>query len=214
MIALSYNGPDPTRDFAGVVRKKNTKCLLIPFLLILTFPVHAQDVQSRYPFWFAPSKRTASYGITAGPFIGEETRQEVNGLYLELPGQGLVTIMLPGNPFVYYVDSLPTCANQINGVSLSLTGTVNTELAMRGLAINPVGSYYKKLRGVNIAGLAALVADARGVNIGLFGNMCDRMNGLQMGLFNNARRLKGIQIGLWNVNQKRRLPLVNWNFKE
>jgi hypothetical protein len=188
------------------------KFLLILLLLILTVPVQGQPLKRRFPFWFAPSKRTVSYGITGGLFIGEETRQHVNGLYLELPGQGLAAIMMPGDPFVHYVDSLPACANQINGVSLSLTGSMNTDLAMHGLAINPFGAYYKKLRGVNVAGLIALVAEARGVNIGLLGNICDRMKGLQVGLFNNAHQLKGVQIGLWNVNQKRKLPLINWHF--
>lgn len=185
---------------------------LILLLLVLAVPVQGQHLKRRYPFWFAPAKRTVSNGITGGLFIDEETRQHVNGLYLELPGQGLAAIMMPGDPFVHYVDSLPACANQINGVSLSLTGSMNTDLAMHGLAINPIGAYYKKLRGVNVAGFMALVAEARGVNIGLLGNICDRMQGLQVGLFNKAHRLKGVQIGLWNVNQQRKLPLINWSF--
>ncbi|HEX8531447.1 MAG TPA: hypothetical protein VF646_15555 [Cytophagales bacterium] len=189
------------------------KHLLSLLFLMLTVAAPAQEMKKRYPCWFTPSRRTVSSGITAGLFIGEETRQRVNGLYLELPGQGLAVIMLPGNPTVRYVDSLPACANQINGVSLSLTGTLNAELALHGLAVNPMGSYYKKLRGVNITGILGMGVEVKGINVGLFANVCDRMNGLQIGLFNTARRLRGIQIGLWNVNQKRKLPLVNWSFK-
>ncbi len=185
---------------------------LILLLFVLAVPVQGQPPKRRYPCWFAPSKRTVSSGITAGLFIGEETHQHVNGLYLELPGQGLAVIMMPGDPFVHHVDSLPACANQINGISLSLTGSMNADLAMRGLAINPLGAYYKKLRGVNVAGYMALVAEAQGVNIGLVHNICDRMKGLQVGLFNKAHRLRGVQIGLWNVNQQRKLPLINWSF--
>ena len=39
------------------------------------------------------------------------------------------------------------------------------------------------------------------------------MRGLQIGVVNKSKNLRGIQIGIWNVNQKRRLPLINWNFK-
>lgn len=37
--------------------------------------------------------------------------------------------------------------------------------------------------------------------------------GLQIGIRNKSDNMKGIQIGLWNVNGKRKLPIINWNFK-
>jgi hypothetical protein len=37
--------------------------------------------------------------------------------------------------------------------------------------------------------------------------------GVQIALFNSSMNFKGIQIGLWNKNQKRSLPFINWNFK-
>jgi hypothetical protein len=40
------------------------------------------------------------------------------------------------------------------------------------------------------------------------------MSGLQIGIVNKSKNLRGIQIGIWNVNQKRKLPLLNWNFKQ
>jgi hypothetical protein len=32
-------------------------------------------------------------------------------------------------------------------------------------------------------------------------------------MFNKTLDLRGIQIGLWNKNGKRSLPLINWQFK-
>lgn len=74
------------------------KHLLILLFLALTVSVQGQEIKRRYPFWFTPSKYTSSYGIIVGPFIKEETHQQVNGLYVEVPGQGLAGILLPGNP--------------------------------------------------------------------------------------------------------------------
>jgi hypothetical protein len=53
----------------------------------------------------------------------------------------------------------------------------------------------------------------KGLQIGILGNNADKMNGVQISIFNKSKKLKGIQIGLWNVNQKRKFPLINWSFK-
>ncbi len=39
------------------------------------------------------------------------------------------------------------------------------------------------------------------------------MKGLQIGVVNKAKRLRGIQLGIWNINERRKLPLINWNFR-
>lgn len=41
----------------------------------------------------------------------------------------------------------------------------------------------------------------------------EKFVGVQIGAVNQAKKLKGIQFGLWNVNEKRSLPIFNWNFK-
>lgn len=51
------------------------------------------------------------------------------------------------------------------------------------------------------------------VQLSILGNGSKEMKGVQIGLFNKAVKLRGIQIGAWNVNQKRKLPIINWNFK-
>ena len=39
-------------------------------------------------------------------------------------------------------------------------------------------------------------------------------NGVQIGVLNKAKNLKGLQIGLWNKNQHRSLPFINWGTKK
>ncbi|WP_262714039.1 LA_2272 family surface repeat-containing protein [Phaeocystidibacter marisrubri] len=38
------------------------------------------------------------------------------------------------------------------------------------------------------------------------------LDGVQIGLYNMAIELRGFQFGLWNVNGKRSLPLINGQF--
>ena len=38
--------------------------------------------------------------------------------------------------------------------------------------------------------------------------------GVQVGLINRSQSLTGVQFGLWNINQKRKFPIINWNFKK
>ncbi|MFU8844655.1 MAG: LA_2272 family surface repeat-containing protein [Bacteroidales bacterium] len=47
-----------------------------------------------------------------------------------------------------------------------------------------------------------------------FVNYVADTRGIQIGLINKTRRLNGVQLGIWNQNEKRSLPIVNWNFKE
>jgi hypothetical protein len=37
------------------------------------------------------------------------------------------------------------------------------------------------------------------------------MRGLQIGIFNASKHTKGVQLGIWNKNEKRKLPIINWN---
>jgi hypothetical protein len=53
----------------------------------------------------------------------------------------------------------------------------------------------------------------KGVSVAPFANFGKKCRGLQIGAFNKCDDFKGIQIGWWNENEKRKLPLINWNFK-
>lgn len=56
-----------------------------------------------------------------------------------------------------------------------------------------------------------------GLQAGLFNGLWkgrhgrpESFTGLQIGLINCTKKLRGLQIGLWNVNEKRSLPFINW----
>jgi hypothetical protein len=36
--------------------------------------------------------------------------------------------------------------------------------------------------------------------------------GVQVALYNKSMDFRGVQLGLWNVNGRRSLPLINWQF--
>jgi hypothetical protein len=54
------------------------------------------------------------------------------------------------------------------------------------------------MNGLSIAGIRNRASIARGV---------------QIGLFNKSTELRGFQFGLWNINGRRSLPFINWQFK-
>ena len=98
---------------------------------------------------------------------------------------------------------------QVNGISTSLfmnfsqkhnglmTALFNDAYFMNGLQVGFSNNGYK----------------TKGIQLGILENNADEMKGFQIGFINKSKKLKGIQIGLWNVNQKRNFPLINWNFK-
>jgi hypothetical protein len=69
---------------------------------------------------------------------------------------------------------------------------------------------------VNGAGISLLMNThhiVNGLTVASVGNHNIICRGVQVGLINTCSKLTGLQFGLWNVNQKRKLPLINWNFK-
>jgi len=131
-------------------------------------------------------------------------------------------------------------SERINGLNLSSSGTV-CHCLTNGLTAGFIGQINFKVNGISTSLvmnfsqkhngiMAALFNDAyymnglqvgfsnngykmKGLQIGIRGNHTYEMKGVQIGLINKSKKLKGLQIGLWNVNQKRTLPLINWNFK-
>jgi hypothetical protein len=88
-----------------------------------------------------------------------------------------------------------TFTDQVNGISFSLWMSMGRK--MNGLSINLWWSVYEQINGVSFA-LVNQTAETKGV---------------QIGLVNKAKKLRGFQFGLWNKNEKRSLPLINWNFR-
>lgn len=101
-----------------------------------------------------------------------------------------------------------------NGIQIAGGGTRATY--SNGIIISGLITEVHKGRGVQIGGFNQYV-DFRGLQVGVFNDVemkAEDFRGLQIGIYNNAKKLKGIQIGLINRNEKRILPLINWNFKD
>jgi len=123
---------------------------------------------------------------------------------------------------------------KLNGINLS-TGCFFTSTDMTGLNIS-LGNKFNNFNGISLAPLGTLAGKQNGLSIGIingnnqlsgatFGiyNQSKDLNGLHFGIVNRAKRndglqvgvynksfSKGFQLGLWNVNSKRSLPLLNW----
>ncbi|MES2748515.1 MAG: hypothetical protein V4648_09045 [Bacteroidota bacterium] len=123
---------------------------------------------------------------------------------------------------------------KLNGLNIS-TGCFFTNTSMNGLNIS-CGNKFENFNGISIAPLGTLADCQNGVAVGLINanndlngfvvgayNQSEKLDGLQIGLVNqsitnhglqigifNRSYSKGFQIGLWNKNPKRSLPIFNW----
>ena len=142
-----------------------------------------------------------------------------------------------------YFDNLKGNASQlINGVNIA-TGSfeavdvngISTTIFMHysrkhnGIALAGITNTIERGNGLMIAYGGNEVYHGNGIMVGtLFGNSTNTFNGLQIsaanfisekgsglqiGIFNSATNFRGLQLGLWNKNSKRSLPILNWQFK-
>ena len=182
--------------------------------------------KAKYVVGFIPSRAKKIYGISLG-LIGSETAlchdgytQVSDGLNIQIFGEGFMQMFYIGHhPFVkayknnddstfkvlesqtfkvihngFLISPFGTFTDQINGISIS--GFMSLGVRMNGLSINALWNAYIEQNGI-VIGLVNYTIYSRGI---------------QIGLINKTVKLKGIQIGLWNKNDKRSLPLINWDF--
>lgn len=207
-----------------------TRILLIMILLFnsLAYASDSLKVDSLKPRIVAasPSKNVRNVnGILFKYFDEEEnfTPKKVNGLGMgfNIIGVFLPPLMLVSLPSVQGWDLDSDYAvisrqkmNRINGVQLSL---INMEPTVtNGLEINVSSniSTYAVTNGVSVSPFFNLHHEMNGVSVASFANVGQKCRGVQIGLYNKCKDFRGIQIGMWNENGKRKLPLINWNFKK
>jgi hypothetical protein len=138
--------------------------------------------------------------------VHKNTRETVNGFYIGGCGDFLE------NTYVNGID-INLIANyyaQSNGISL--TGLANYLGINNGLQIARLLNDCGVSNGVQVACFSHAIY-AKGLQIGGCNIAKNGMKGVQIGLYNRCKNCSGIQIGLWNKNDKRSLPLVNWKFK-
>ena len=84
---------------------------------------------------------------------------------------------------------------------------------LNGIFLNAGMCQSDAANGLIVSSNRIMADDFKEISIADLRNDSTYCRGIQIGLINTCKHLKGIQIGLWNVNSKRRLPFINWNFK-
>jgi hypothetical protein len=211
------------------------KRFLIITLIFFTVQTHGQNVKKTRPIaWVIPSVNTRINGLAGGLIINSLKDNDsllttvVNGLSLELIGVGFFLPLAPSSPIYsepdsfYYienkVDSIVCSYNRakyrINGISISAGGIGGHDININGLNLSGINTLTAKTNGFSVCLLFNINGVVNGVSIGGLVNNTVQSKGLQIGLFNKTTRLRGFQIGLWNKNEKRGLPIINWNFND
>ncbi|MBB6372490.1 LA_2272 family surface repeat-containing protein [Chryseobacterium shigense] len=175
---------------------------------------------------FSPSKKTKNVNGVLIKYYDEIDHEiqpkKVNGIGLGFNGLGiffpallLVSIPSIDNWAINDIGSepLPDKMNKINGMQLSI---INMEPTVtNGLEVN-ISSNISALsvtNGVAFSPLYNFHHTTKGAVVSTFANVSRKCRGVQISLFNVCKDSRGIQIGLWNENERRKLPLINWNFK-
>jgi len=186
-----------------------------------------------FPIWTYHHKNININGVSVGFFTVSDHHRytNTNGVKLELIGVGVFLPLMPRNPVAQdslgYIKAMKDPISEvINGVSLSLSGSA-CECVTNGISLGTMGqinrqvngfsaslwmNFAQKHNGIQLAGLTNESYKTHGVQLTLLSNTSHKMRGVQVGLVNHSKKLKGFQFGLWNVNDKRSLPLINWSF--
>lgn len=177
--------------------------------------------------WFTPCKVEEINGLAIGLYTKNIKNREFNerdsliirGLALEINPFSIFGLMnssingpYPDSINVYFEKIKNDWQVKVKGVNVSLVNTIN-ELEIRGLNITPLLTVIDEIHGVSISGLNNFSYIFNGVSIAALRNRATMAKGLQIALFNKSTDMRGIQIGLWNTNGKRSLPIINWQFR-
>lgn len=177
----------------------------------------------KFIVWVSPSEATHVYGFMFnlwnkdhGPF------PKIYGVEFNISPVGIFAPFLIGlyslnisNTF-NKVDELTCPLNydsfkKVNGIQL---GFINLEpTVINGIDINASKSSESVTNGVTVSMVSNEHYEINGLTIAIIANTDYRCRGSQIALLNNCNDLKGFQFGLWNKNQKRSLPFINWAFK-
>lgn len=158
------------------------------FFLAPTSPLSSSDAEYKSNLKGSVSEKIYGLNIETGNFVDKD-------IY------GISATM-----FLHY-------SRKNNGISIA--GVSNTIERGNGIFIAPGGNGIYKGNGVMIGGMFGNEAHIfNGIQISTENYITGRGTGIQIGIFNKAKNFRGIQLGLWNVNDKRSFPIVNWQFSE
>ncbi len=180
----------------------------------------------KYFIWVSPSKVTHVYGLMFNfwPKNNDDSLVQypkINGIEINSSPVGifapfLATLYSLDIPKImssieWEADSIDyKRCKKVNGLELALCNLEPT--IVNGFELNLSGNFDSVTNGLTISIPANRHAKINGVTISIIANADKVCNGVQIGLFNACAKLKGMQFGLWNKNQKRSLPFINWCF--
>lgn len=133
-----------------------------------------------------------------------------------------------------YIIKNTAPALMLNGLNIS-SGCFFTSTNMNGLNIS-AGNKFNNFNGLSITALGTIAGNQNGLSVGVYNanndlagstigvyNQSYKLKGLHLGVFNqvginkglqigvlNKSNSKGFQLGLWNINNKRSMPFLNW----
>jgi len=199
------------------------KRIILIFIFILYFvTIHSQNIKQRYILWYIPSNVERIHGIALNPWLTESNFSKeliINGFHIQI--NPFFTLMVP----VAVLGSISFISNNdfadkthyenhntINGINFTIFDFGISKV--NGLDLNIIGSDVGIVNGISLGGLLNKPYFIKGIAIASISNKSFECHGLQISLINYCKKLKGFQIGLWNINKKRSLPFLNWCFSD
>ena len=189
---------------------------------------------------FTVNPQNFSNKITTGINVGimdDYVKQKIYGINIQA---NPISLFYPLIPNALPVPSEAQSTVSINGLHISTGGMMDGEKLngigisvyhhcriTNGVSVNFYNNTSGILNGIHVSGFVNSSKKGKGITMAFLGNYSDdfsglqiscsneskKMRGIQIGLVNNSKNLKGIQIDLWNINEKRKFPIINWNFK-
>ncbi|KAA6303082.1 MAG: hypothetical protein EZS26_000685 [Candidatus Ordinivivax streblomastigis] len=206
------------------IKTQNIFRFLIAFFLFFSVAeLYAQtEKNSKYIVWFSPSKATDIYGIRFNVLpIENEIPSHIFGIELNICPIVVGTFGM-AVPYFFMKSTYDIRDDNLSEINFGAykkvyglqIGPLSYEPSVIcGLDINLM-SIESKVHGITVSCFTGQHDVVNGFAISAIGNNDIQCNGAQVGLFNTCSDLRGFQFGLWNKNQKRALPIINWNFSK
>ena len=175
--------------------------LILISLFILTINLLGQ-VKNRPIIWFGPSDSVKVSGINISPLVFEiPINTTINGINIDGIGLPFFLYMMPKDPIENMDSVIIRREYNINGITISPTGLIIPG-TLNGIAITPWMTWIDRVNGLHICGLPAAVISFNGLGIALLGLHTFETKGIVIGAFNEAKIVKGLQIGILNKTVK------------
>jgi hypothetical protein len=174
--------------------------------------------RDRNVIWFTPSNANTIRGVNIGLLtMSWKENKPINIYGVNLNADVLSAFLgvfaiayLSDNSFANMADTVEyDYVGSMKGLSISAGGLISSS-RVHGLSINGMTFFANEMKGLLITGTQSFSSKFVGVMISGLRNKSVKGRGLQIGLLNVCRDLKGVQVGLWNINGKRKLPFINW----